>query len=112
MTIAKKCLILFAICLWFILVNISHKRIILQGRRLRRVMLWMSIKSVARQQNTEVGNLQKVLHSLVKLNADSKKIGPVPKYFSSPFLFMFPLLFQLVLPETRRERLGKLSIIP
>jgi len=39
------------------------------------------IKSVARQQNTEVGILQKVFHSLVKLNADSNKIGPVPKYF-------------------------------
>ena len=75
-------------------------------------MLWTSIKSVARLQNTEVGILQKVLHSLVKLNADSNKIGPVPKYFSFPFLFIFPLLFQLVLPETRRERLGKLSIIP
>lgn len=76
------------------------------------MMLWTSIKSVARQQNTEGGILQKVFDSLVKLNADSNKTGSVPKYFSFPFLFMFPLLFQLVLPETRRERLGKLSIIP
>lgn len=67
------------------------------------------LKSVARQQNTEVGILQKVLHSLLKLNAHSNKIGPVPTYFSFPFL-CFHCCSSLFCRKP--ERLGKLSIIP
>lgn len=87
------------------MVNISHNGIILKGR-LWRLMLWTSIKSVARQQNTEVGILQKVLHSLVKLNADSNKIGPVPKYFS--FFIYFSTAVPACFAGNQTRTVGKI----